>query len=53
MKLKSFCITKAMATKIEEALHTMGENLCQLYSDKGFNNWNIQGAQKTKFPKSQ
>jgi hypothetical protein len=31
MKLKSFCTTKEMVTKIEQAAHRMGENLCLLY----------------------
>jgi hypothetical protein len=30
VKLKSFCRTKEIV-KIEEAVHRMGENLCQLY----------------------
>jgi hypothetical protein len=31
----------------------MGENLCQLLIQEGFNNQNIQGTQKTQLPKNQ
>jgi hypothetical protein len=30
----------------------MGKNLCQLYIWQEINNWNIQGAQKTKLMKN-
>jgi hypothetical protein len=31
MKLKSFCTTKEMVTRCEEAANRMRENFCQLY----------------------
>jgi hypothetical protein len=51
MKVKSFCTTKEMVSKIKEAAHRLGENLYQLYTSQGINNYTIQGAQKTKLPK--
>jgi hypothetical protein len=48
MKLKSFCTTKDMVSKLKR----MGENLCLLYIRQGTDNQNIQEAQKTKFPKN-
>jgi mitochondrial fission protein ELM1 len=48
MKLKSFCKTKELASKLKRP---MGENLCQLYIKQGTDNQTIQEAQKTKLPK--
>jgi hypothetical protein len=50
MKLKSFCTA---SHQTEETAYQIGENLCQLYIWQGFNNQNIQGAQKTNFSKNQ
>jgi hypothetical protein len=48
MKLKNFCTTKEMVTKLKRP--PTGENLCQLYIWQGTDNQNIQGIQKTKLP---
>jgi hypothetical protein len=48
MKLKSFCATKEMVSKLKR-LHTE----YQLYIRQGTDNHNLQGAQKTKLPKIQ
>jgi hypothetical protein len=37
----------------EEATHSMGENLCQLYIWQGINNQSVQGAKKIKLPMNQ
>jgi hypothetical protein len=52
MKLKSFCTTKEMVSKLETT-HRVGENICQLYIRQRTDNKNIQGAQKTKSPPNQ
>jgi hypothetical protein len=44
MKLKSFCTTKEMVTRLKRKLTRMGENLCQLYIRQGIDNQNTQGA---------
>jgi hypothetical protein len=48
-----FLHSKQNVHQISEAAHRMGENLCQLYIGQRIDNQNIQGAQKTEFPKSQ
>jgi hypothetical protein len=54
MKLKIFCTTKEMVSKLKRLpTHKMGENLCQLYIGKGIDNQNKKGSQKTKHPKNQ
>jgi hypothetical protein len=50
---KALLHNKRNGHKIEETIHKMGENLCQLYIRQGINNQNVQGAQKTKLPKNQ
>jgi hypothetical protein len=51
MKLK-FLHDKRNGHQIEEAAQRVGENLCQQYIGLGINCQNIQGAQKTKLPKT-
>jgi hypothetical protein len=51
-QIKKF-LHKRNCLEIEEAIHRMGENLCQLYIWQGVYNQNIQVAQKTKLPKNQ
>jgi hypothetical protein len=52
MKLKSFCTTKEMVSKLKSP-PTVGENICQLNIRQRTNNQNIQGAQKTKLSQNQ
>jgi hypothetical protein len=42
IKLKSFCTTKEMVSKLKR----VGENICQLYIRQRTDNQNIQGDQK-------
>jgi hypothetical protein len=52
MKLKCFCITKEMVTRLKRQ-HTEWEKIYASYTfDKGLINQNLQGAQKTKLPKN-
>jgi hypothetical protein len=53
MKLKSFCTTKEMVSKLKRPPPEWEKNLCQLYIRQGTENQNIQGAQKTKLPQNQ
>jgi hypothetical protein len=50
MKLKIFCTTKEMVSKLKKAPHRMGENLFQLYIRQGTDNYYIQEAQRIKIP---
>jgi hypothetical protein len=47
IKLKSFCTTKEMVSKLKRPPTEWEKNICQLYI-KGLINQNIQGTQKTK-----
>jgi hypothetical protein len=53
MKLKSFCTTKEMVTRLKRLPTEWEKNLCQLSFGQGIYNQNIQEAQKTKLPKNQ
>jgi hypothetical protein len=44
IKLKSFCTTKDMVSKLKRHLHRMGENICQVYIRQMTDNQNIQGT---------
>jgi hypothetical protein len=52
IKLKSFCTTKEMVSKLKRP-PTVGENICQLYIRQRTDNQNIQGAQRTKLSPNQ
>jgi hypothetical protein len=52
MKLKSFCTTKEMISKLKIP-PTERENICQVYIRQRTGDQNIQGAQKTKLPQNQ
>jgi hypothetical protein len=43
IKLKSFCTTKEMVSKLKRT-HRVGENICQLYIRQRADNQNIQGT---------
>jgi hypothetical protein len=51
MKLKSFCTTKEIY-KFKRLPIEWEKNLCHLYIWQWVDNQNIQGAQKTKLPKT-
>jgi hypothetical protein len=53
IKLKSFCTTKEMVSKLKRPPHRVGENIHQLYIRQRTDNQNIQGAQKTKLSQNQ
>jgi hypothetical protein len=54
MKLKSFCTTKDMVSKLKISLTEWEKNFASHTSNKGlFINQNIRGTQKTKLPKNQ
>jgi hypothetical protein len=44
---------KTNFSKIEDSVHRMEENFCQLYIRQGTDNQNIHGAQKTNLSKNQ
>jgi hypothetical protein len=52
MKLKNFCTTKEMVSKLKRPPIEL-ENICLLYIRQRTDNQNIQGAQKTKLPPNQ
>jgi hypothetical protein len=52
IKLKRFCSTKEMVSKLKRTLQ-MGENNCQLYIRQRTDNQNIQGTQKAKLSQNQ
>jgi hypothetical protein len=51
MKLKSFCPTTKTRSLNLRGCPQKGKGLCQVYISQGFDNENIQGAQKTKLAK--
>jgi hypothetical protein len=53
MKLKSFCSTKEMVSKLKRPPMEWEKNLCQQYIRQRTDNQNIQGAQKSKLPENQ
>jgi hypothetical protein len=53
MKLKGYCTTKEMMSKLKSPFTQWEKNLCQLYIRQESNNQNIQGAQITKLPNNQ
>jgi hypothetical protein len=52
LKLKSFCTTKEMVSKLKRPPR-VGENIFQLYIRQKTDNQSVKGAQKTKFPPNQ
>jgi hypothetical protein len=52
VKLKSFCTTKEMVTRLKMQPTEWEKIFANYTSDKG-NNQNIQGVQKTKLPQNQ
>jgi hypothetical protein len=44
IKLKSFCTTKEMVSKLKRPPTRVGENICHLYIRQGTYNQNIQGT---------
>jgi mitochondrial fission protein ELM1 len=53
MKLKIFCTTKDMISKLKRPPTEWEKNIFQLYIRQGTDNQTIQGAQKPILPKSQ
>jgi hypothetical protein len=53
VKLKSFCTTKEVISKLKRVPQRMGEKSLQLYIRQGTDYLNIQGSQKPKRPKNQ
>jgi hypothetical protein len=50
-KLKSFCTTKEMVSKLKRPVTEWEKNLCQLYTREGTDNQIYKKAQKTETPK--
>jgi hypothetical protein len=51
MKLKSFCTTKEMVSKSKRPPTELEKIFARYYVRQGTDNKNIQGIQKTNFPK--
>jgi hypothetical protein len=49
MKLKSFCTTKEMVSKLKRPPSAWEK----IFARQGTDYWNIQGVQKTKLPQNQ
>jgi hypothetical protein len=53
MKLKSFCTTKEMVSKLKSTPTEWEKILASYTSRQGTDNQSTQGAQKAKLPKNQ
>jgi hypothetical protein len=53
MKLKSFCITKEMVSKLKSSPTDWEKIFCWLYTRQRTDNQNTKGTQKTKLLKNQ
>jgi hypothetical protein len=53
IKLKSFCTTKQMVSKLKRPPTEWEKNIYQLYIRQRTDNYNIQGTQKTKLFQNQ